>query len=92
MNRIRYQVVEGEDGVVKSVQIFQHPNNGAQFSVFLNIPQLKYIIFDEVAGLPVVNGEAKSLQMLKIKAKKHLVKLGIDSFTKEGRTRGEQLV
>lgn len=84
--RIRYEKA-GEPGIERSVRVFQHPTNGGQFRVYLNVNENKAVIFDEVAGLNAVELEAKSYQMMLKQVKKQLEALGIEIGVREHRNK-----
>lgn len=81
--RIRY-VADETGNVLRSVKDFQHPDNGARYSVTLNKTNNTFFIRDEMGDALVTGGSGANLHQTKIAAKKALEKLGI-SFATEKR-------
>jgi hypothetical protein len=84
--RIRY--VKSGSGVLKSMRNFT-TRKGAEVRVELDTQNKKFIIVDAVEGTIVADGgNTVNLAVLKIKAKKALLKLGV-KFDEEIRKRKE---
>lgn len=89
--RIRY-FDTNEAEVIQSVKTFQHPNEGSRFKVLIDKKQLKYTIMEDTINKEVASGRACNLHQVKMKAKSHLVALGIPFAKEEERVRVEKLV
>lgn len=87
MNRIRY----GKYGnnLLRSVKLFYHPTNGAQYYIVLNENTLEFEIYDVMAGNcgPAATGMAVNKHQLRIKAKNVIESLGADTGIVESRRR-----
>lgn len=79
--RIRYSV---NGDLLKSVKDFQHPSNGARYSVTINKVENSFIVVDEMSNDVVKTGSGTNLHQTKIAAKIALARLGI-SFESEKR-------
>lgn len=87
--RIRY--VKSGTGVLKSMRNFT-TRKGAEVRVELDVINKKFIIVDAIEGNVVADGPhpgTVNIAVLKIKAKKALMKLGV-KFGEEVRNRKEQ--
>ena len=89
--RIRY-FETNEENVIQSVKTFQHPNEGSRFKVLINKTQLKYTIMEDTINKEVASGRACNLHQVKMKAKSHLIALGIPFAKEEERVRVEKPV
>lgn len=81
--RIRYSKTN-QDGLLQSVQKFQHPTNGARYKVMLNLTESQWLIIDDVTDIPVATGHHKDQHKMKLAAKKALTGLGV-AFQTEAR-------
>ena len=75
--RIRYRKTN-QEGILESVQRFQHPTETAQrLKVFLNTKENKWTVVDDTTDLVQASGHQVNLQRMKIEVKKALGELGI---------------
>lgn len=81
--RVRYSKTN-QNGLLQSVQKFQHPTNGQRFKVLLNTTDNQWTVIDDVTDIPVVSGHQKDLHRMKAEVKKALATLGI-AFEAESR-------
>lgn len=85
--RIRY--IKSGTGVLRSMRNFT-TRKGSEVRVELDILNKKYVIVDAIEGTIVADGgNTVNVAVLKIKAKKALVKLGV-KFDEEIRKRKEE--
>lgn len=88
--RIRYGKTN-QDGLLQSVQKFQHPTNGARFKVLLNLTNHQWQVVDDVTDTPAATGYHNNNHKMKLDAKKALSQLGI-VFAPEARKERKQSV
>lgn len=74
--RIRYRKTR-QEGVLESVQRYQHPTNGARYKVMLNMPEHQWLVVDEQSDLVAASGLRVHPHKMKIDAREALEALGI---------------
>lgn len=89
-NRIRYRKTR-QEGVLESVQRFNHPTSGARYKVLLNLTEHKWMVVDDNSDIVAASGLRTHQHKLKIDAKEALMKLGVE-FTLESRNTKGKLV
>jgi len=62
---------------MESVRRFRHDTNGATYKIVINSEELSYQVVEDMSSTVVKEGRAVNMHQVKIKAKQHLINLGI---------------
>lgn len=83
--RLRF-ASSNEENVYVSTRKFSSDKTGATYKVILNAKDNTYTVVDDMIDIVAASGEAKSLKILKERAKDALSALGVE-FDKEERAK-----